>query len=29
MCVHMYDGYPNKVYLDTTECDFKQRFYNH
>ena len=23
------DGYPNEVYLGTTEGDFKQRFYNH
>ena len=23
------DRYPNKIYLDTAEGDFKQRFYNH
>ena len=28
-CVASVDGYPNKVYLDTAEGDFKQRFYNH
>ena len=28
-CATSVDGYPNKVYLDTAEGDFKQRFYNH
>ena len=28
-CVVSIDVYPNKVYTDTAESDFKQRFYNH
>ena len=28
-CITSVDGYSNKVYLGTTEGDFKQRFYNH
>ena len=28
-CFASVDGYRNKVYLDTAEGDFKQRFYNH
>ena len=27
-CVALVDGYPNEVYLGTTDGDFKQRFYN-
>ena len=28
-CVASVDGYPNKVYLDTAQDDFQQRFYYH